>query len=241
MPDARAQTSEEGPSRGLRLEVVAEASRADEIARATRSTLGHPMLRQHFPSGDLWLVGFDLEDNDDDEPRFGATVHDAATGRSALVDGYLDDPESIEVTPTALQLPPGEEEFAWAVSVLAQDMDYGPLLAQEATTTYRPMPPLANVVLADGSVDRVVTVGLRTEGATPRHRIVGVRSGDGEIFAEPQGAPAPSSRDCGPPPGPGCEARAGDRLARVRVLQGDTVMWELVVVRPHASSFCQSR
>jgi hypothetical protein len=238
MSDAEAQGGEEAPTEALRLEVVAEEARRGDEERVMRATLGHPMLRHHFPSGDLWLVGFDIEDKDPDEsePRFSAIVHDTVTGGSALADGYLDDPESIDVNPTANQLPPGEEEFVWAVSVLAQDLEFGPLLGDDGTTTYRPVPPLANVVLADGNVERVVTVGLRTEGPPPSHRIVGVRTGDGEIFREPQGAAPPSSRDCGPPPASGCPPLAGERLVRVRVLRGDTALWDLVVVRPHASS-----
>ncbi len=222
----------------LRLEVVPEESRAEDVGRVTRATLGHPMLRQTFPAGDLWLVSFDIEDKEEDdaEPWFRATLHDAATGRSAVADGYLGDADSIVVTPTEHQLPPGDDEFAWAVSVLAQDLELSGVLAAEGTTTYRPMPPMANVVLADGSTERVVTVGIRTEGDPPAHRVVGVRTGDGEIFAQPAGVPPPSSRDCGPPPGPSVEAPTGARVARVRVSRGDTVLWDLLVVRPHASS-----
>ena len=238
MSDAEAQGDDDAPPEALRLEVVAEEARRGAEARVTRATLGQPMLRQLFPSGDLWLVGFDIEDKDpdDDQPRFAAILHDTVTGRSAVADGYLDDPDTIEVTTTAHQLPPGEDEFAWAVSVLAADLELGPVVADEGTTAYRPMPPLANVVLADGSVDRVVTVGLRTEGSPPVHRIVGVRTGDGEIFREPHGVGAPPAVDCGPPPGTGCPPRAGERVARVRVSRGDTTLWELLVVRPHASS-----
>ena len=238
MSDAEAQGGDEATAEALRLEVVAEEARRGDEGRVTRATLGHPMLRQLFPSGDVWLVAFDVEDKypDEDQPRFNAVLHDTVTGRSALADGYLDDPESIEVTPTAHQLPPGEDEFAWAVSVLVADVELGPLVGDEATTTYRPMPPLANVVLPDGSVERVVTVGLRTEGSPPGHRIVGVRTGDGEIFREPHGVAEPPSRDCGPPPGPGCPPLAGERVARVRVRRGDTALWDLVAVRPHASS-----
>jgi hypothetical protein len=238
MSDAEAQGGDETPPEALRLEVVADEARRGDEVRVTRAALAHPMLRQMFPSGDLWLVGFDVEDKDpdDDQPRFAALLHDTVTGRSAVADGYLDDPDTVEITPAVHQLPPGEDEFAWAVSVLAADLELGPVVGDEGTTTYRPMPPLANAVLADGSVDRVVTVGLRTEGSPPVHRIVGVRTGDGEIFREPPGVGTPPAVDCGPPPGPGCPPRAGDRVARVRVSRGDTTLWDLVVVRPHASS-----
>jgi len=193
------------------------------------------MLRQHFPAGDLWLVGFDVVDKDDgDGPRFSTLVHDTTTGRSARVQGWLDDPESPEIFPSAHQWPPSEDEHAWALSILADDPEMAALLEADQAYTYRPMPPLLNVHHPDGSVDRVIAVGLRSpdEG----HRIVGVRTSDAEIFREPPGVAAPSSADCGPPPGPTCEPTAGEGQARLRVRRGDTVLWDLVVVRPSASS-----
>jgi hypothetical protein len=237
MSDAAPQQDPGAGGAGLTVEVVPEETHRDDMARATRAILAHGELRQHFSSSDLWLVGFDVIDKDDEDgPRFSSTVHDTTTGRAARVDGWFDDLESPVITPMPDQLPPGEDEHAWAVSTLAHDRELGPLLEQEGTVTYRPMPPLANVERPDGTVDRVITVGVRTAGAEPAHRIVGVRTSDGEVVREPIGVPAPSAADCGAPPGPVCPPAAGENQARVRVRRGETVLWELVVVRPQASS-----
>jgi hypothetical protein len=229
----------EGPPAGtLDVEVAAEETHEAARSTAIRAILGHPLLRQHFPSGDLWVVAFDVVDKgDDDGVRFTSVVHDTDTGRAALIDGWLDDPESLLIQPVSHQWPPSEDEFGWAVSMLVADRHFAAVLADEATTTYRPMPPLANVEHPDGTVDRVITVGLRTTGdGGVRHRIVGVRTGDGEIVADPPGVAVPSEEDCGPPPGPSCGPSAGDSQARVRVRQGNILLWDLVVVRPRDSS-----
>ncbi|MFN2607628.1 MAG: hypothetical protein ABR511_06975 [Acidimicrobiales bacterium] len=222
---------------GLEVEVLPEETHAEAQATATRAILAAPDLRLMFPAADLWVVGFDLADKgDDDGPRFTATVVDTVTGRAALVDGWLDDLGSPRTTPLGHQRPPTDDEHAWAVSVLADDRHLGPLLAADGTTTYRPTPPLANVEHPDGTVDRVIAVGIRT--AAGAHRVAGVRTGDGEVFPDPPGAAPPSDRECGPPPAPltGGPAAPGESQARVRVRRGDDVLWELVVVRPRASS-----
>jgi len=233
--------SERGAGAPLEVEVVPDETYTTAHAAATRAILSHPLLRQHFPAGDLWLVGFDVVDKDDgDGPRFSTLVHDTTTGRSARVQGWLDDPESPEIFPSAHQWPPSEDEHAWALSILADDPEMAALLEPDGAYAYRPMPPLVNIENADGSVDRVIAVGLRTpdggDGAGGGHRIVGVRTFDAEIVREPAGVVAPSSVDCGPPPGPTCPLAAGERQARLRVRRGDTVLWDLVVVRPSASS-----
>ena len=226
----------------LEIEVTA-SSGAEAVAQATGSQaiLRHPLLRRHFPSGDLWLVGFDVADKEEEGPRFTTLVHDTTTGRAARVRGWLDEPDNMEILPTAFQWPPSEEEHAWAVSILGDDAEMAALLEAEGAYAYRPMPPLLNIDNPDGTVDRVIAVGLRTvpggpDGPAGGHRIVGVRTGDGEILRDPPGVIRPSPVECGLPPGPASSPTPGERQAQVRVRKGDTVLWDLAVVRPSASS-----
>ncbi|HEX2042155.1 MAG TPA: hypothetical protein VHF24_05900 [Acidimicrobiales bacterium] len=220
----------------LTVEVTSEDSQEQAMARASRAILAHPMLRQHFPASDLWMVGFDVDDKDGDDPWFLTIVHDTVTGRSVRVNGPLDDPADLVLVPSAEQWPPTDDEFAWAVSVLRDDHRHRHLLEGDEVTTYRPMPPLANVELPDGTVERVVTVGVRTGGPQPQHRVVGVRTSDGEVLTDVLGVPTHATADCGVPPGQSCAPPAGASQARVRVRRGDGVLWDLVVVRPQASS-----
>ena len=225
--------SEAGEQAPLRVEIVPLDTREQTMGQVSRAILTHPALRQHFPAADLWMASFDVDDKEDD-PWFVTTVHDTVTGRSVLVQGPIDDPGSLTVTPTKLQWPPTEDEFAWAVSILA---DHGAgLLDGDDTVTYRPSPSLANIEMPDGTVDRVITVGIRSATPEPADRVVGVRTSDGEIITDLPGTPGPSSGDCGVPPGEECAGDAGTSQARVRVLQGETALWDFVVVRPRVSS-----
>src|SRR5205085_11357759 len=108
----------------------------------------------------------------------------------------------------------------------------------------RPIPPLASWHDIDGSVVGAVTVGLREAppagGGPVTHRVVAVTSADGDILTDAPGLPGPAHQECGVPdagsPPPTAGGQEGDDQARVRVWRGDDLLWDLVVVRPSASS-----
>lgn len=219
----------------LRIEVVPEAVHEEDMARAKAALLAHETVQVDFAGRDLWLVAHDVVDKGvEAEERFVATVQDMDTGRVLLADGRFDELEYSSLVHTAWQRPPSEDEFAWAVDALKADTSLGPALEAGELRAYRPMPPLANLRDPDGNVDRVVAVGLRSGAG--EHRVVGVRVADGEIIFEPAGVPALSNEDCGAESGPAAAVVRGERQARVRVRQGETLLWDLIVVRPSASS-----
>jgi hypothetical protein len=232
------------PPAPLTLEVTPEEEYREAVAKASKALLADPQLRQMFQAADLWLIGFDVIDKDDGTPpRFSTIVHDTGTGRSVRAEGaFYDEPDdlgALSIIPTAQQQPPTDEEHAWAVETLRADMVWGSVV--EGVEAYRPSPPLANISYPDGSVERVITVGLRSEsGDGPRHRIMGVKTWDGKPVPEPTGVPAPSSQECGVARGPSLppEEVEGSPRARIRVRRegDDAVLWDLVVVRPRASS-----
>ncbi|HEX8769566.1 MAG TPA: hypothetical protein VF711_02215 [Acidimicrobiales bacterium] len=232
------------PPAPLTLEVTADKAYQEAVAKASKALLADPQLRQMFQAADLWLVGFDVIDKDDgNPPRFSTIVHDTATGRSVRAEGaFYDDPDdlgALTVIPTAQQQPPTQEEHAWAVETLRADMDWGEVVA--GLQAYRPSPPLANIGYPDGSVERVITVGLRSQdGDGPRHRVMGVKTWDGKAVPEPLGVAAPSSQEHGLPPrrtlAPGEEEGSPRARVRVRREGDDRPLWDLVVVRPRASS-----
>ncbi|HUQ63346.1 MAG TPA: hypothetical protein VM121_06315 [Acidimicrobiales bacterium] len=235
------------PLAPLVLEVTADKAYQEAVAKASKALLADQQLRQIFQGNDLWLVGFDVIDKvDGNPPRFSTIVHDTATGRSVRAEGaFYDDPEdlgALSITPTAQQQPPTDEEFDWAVETLKNDMDWGKVIFVEGVEAYRPSPALANIGYPDGSVERVITVGLRSEaGDGPRHRIMGVKTWDGKAVPEPTGVPAPSDKECGvrrDPTPPAEETVEGAPRVRVQVRREgeERALWDLVVVRPRASS-----
>ena len=226
----------------LRVEIVAEAAYEEDMARASLTLLGQEVIQVDFAGRDLWMVAHDVLDKGPDAGvRFTATVQDMDSGRLLRALGYLDEVENAELLNLSWQRPPTDDEFAWAVGALQDDLVIGPSLAAGEVEPYRPMPPLADGLDMDGNVDRIVAVGLRSTSAEvevgrPRHRTVGVRVADGEVVHEPAGVPGPSDDDCGAPgrlPGP---TVPGPRQARVRIWRGDDPVWSFLVVRPTASS-----
>ena len=219
----------------LRVEVVAEAAYEDEMARASAALMAHDMVQVDFAGRDLWMVAHDVVDKGVEAgQRFSAIVQDMDSGRVLRADGRFDELDYASLIHTDWQRPPTDDEFAWAVDAVKEHLTLGPALEAGELEPYRPMPPLANRLDVDGNVERVVAVGLRSPAG--EHRVVGVLTSDGEVILEPAGVPAPSSDDSGVPRGPAAPAVPGGRQARVRVWQGDERVWDLVVVRPSASS-----
>lgn len=214
----------------LRVEVTEQAGYEAELAAATRQILGDPEVNREFPGGDLWMVGFDVAGKGDDHRFFSAIVADMASGRQMEVRGDLDEPENWWLRHIAGQRLPSDDEFAWAKGVLAEH--HRTAAGEEP---YRPMPPLGPLNRPDGSAERIVAVGLRTPDGS--HRIVGVRGIDGEVVDELTAALPASSAEWGLPVGESSPGTAGANHARVRVwLADDVPLWDLVVVRPSASS-----
>ena len=205
------------------------------MARATAALMAHDMVQVDFAGRDLWLVAHDVVDKGVEAgQRFVATIQDMDSGRVLKADGRFDELQYSTLDNAAWQRPPFDDEFGWAVDALKEDPELGPLLDGGELQAYRPMPALANLHDPDGNIERVIAVGLRS--STGEHRIVGVRTLDGEILREPEGVPHPSTEDCGAPMEAAVVPVRGPRHARVRVWQGETLLWDLVVVRPSASS-----
>ncbi len=219
----------------LRIEVVPEVVYQEEMARATKALFAHDVVQVDFAGRDLWLVAHDVVDKGDEAgQRFTATIQDMDTGRVLLADGRFDELDYSTLNHAHWQRAPLDDEFGWAVDSLKEDPELGPPLLAGELQPYRPMPPLASFFDPDGNVDRIVAVGLRT--AAGEHRVVGVRTADGEIIRAPRGVPLPSTDDVGAPIEASVTAVAGPRQARVRVWQGEVLLWQFVVVRPAASS-----
>ncbi|WP_146166892.1 hypothetical protein [Streptosporangium nondiastaticum] len=196
-------------------------------------------VRERLTGSRLEVADFRFLDREPgpDAP-FRAVVHDPDAYRSVEVTGRLGDLAGAAARAVQFRPLPGREEFERAVEAVRGHAEFGPLLAAGGATAYRPMPPLADVTNGDGTVDRVVTVGLRTPEDAVKHRIIGVRAKDGTVVRDPEGVPAPSARDCvTTPAADNCPSPAGGpRAVRVRVRRGTTELWDLVVNRPATSS-----
>ena len=241
----------------LRLEVVPEPPVAPITKELRTALLTTPVVRSHFPNADLWLVGLDFMhkgpvDEEDQNLLFRASLADMGGSVVMEAQGYLWELDRVDAWPTSRPRLPNDEEHAWAADLVQRELELAPRIEAGEVELYRPMPPLVSTQDADGSVMRVVTVGLRETAAdgTVTHRLLAVSSSDGEVTeqGEPSAGPESGFPD-GPATGtaalplptaviplPRAAPAAADEQVRARLWRGDELLWDLVVVRPQAST-----
>ncbi|MEP6903368.1 MAG: hypothetical protein ABJA66_16695, partial [Actinomycetota bacterium] len=132
---------------------------------------------------------------------------------------------------------PNDEEFNEAVSILAKDEKLNAALKSGALKTFRPMP---DVTILDGTIERLVNVGLNAANGSGQNEVVSVSIKRGAVIHYPENAPPTSKATpeaCG-------VANAGQTTTssgtagqyQMTVTQGATTLWEMLVIRPSASS-----
>lgn len=231
----------------LRIEVTEEPLRAEIGPELRKALLGHPVVKSRYPHADLWVVGLDVLDKatgDGEEVNspFRAVLANMNGSEVVEAEGRLWELDDLAIIPTSRPRLPNDEEHGWALDLVRRgDPDLARRIDAGEVEPYRPMPPLASMVDADGSVVRAITVGLREVGedGAARHRVVAVRASDGEVLTEGPGLRDGEGRDCGLPHGREGETpdpAEGAQQSRVRVWRGEELLWDLVVVRPAASS-----
>ncbi len=210
---------------------------------AARGVLKQSAVSTELAGADARLIAMQpVDTGGEPEPpsRVRATLYDYSAERALVVDAPLEEGTATPVVRSTTRQPrPSADEREAALAVLREDPDLGPELAADRVLPYRPMPPLADAERPDGTVERIITVGLRSPDLDGFHEIVGVHLGRGEVIRFEGGAPptalaGPGS--CGAPNAnqPTTTSVAG--AARITVKRDGVTLWRLVAVRPAASS-----
>jgi hypothetical protein len=209
---------------------------------------GHPSVRDWLDGTHHRLLAFDLIDPElkYKQPQaaeiFRATYYDYTNNRSVFVDGSLAERERIAVTESSQQPLPSPEEFAVAVDVVMRDPELGPAIRDGSLQPYESMPPLVEVELPEGRVDRTLTVGLLpTTRRGGCHEIVGVNLVTQVVERYDDAAPITARATkgaCGAPVSAGQQTTGKGVPGQVwiTVVRGNTVLWRFLAVRPSASS-----
>ncbi|GAC1543117.1 MAG: hypothetical protein NVS3B16_08980 [Vulcanimicrobiaceae bacterium] len=226
-----------GHGNDVRIEVRSHVAESTAATRLAGELVRHDAVRAHLPGNDLQLGSFELLDKHaSDDALFEAVVFDPDDARCVRVRGSVADVRRAAVHPLAHRRLPSEAEFARAVESVMRHEQLQPLIERGDAHAYRPMPPFVDVQSPDGSVERMLVVGIRTDEGDVRHRLVGVTA-NGSVILNPHGVVHETAANCEPPaPHSGCDTTGGRDQVRVRVLQGATVLWDFIVVRPRASS-----
>jgi hypothetical protein len=233
----------------LRVEIEPFGPEPEQVERLTRELLEHQEVRGLLGGASYRLLSVDLHPPADkgEAPELpeavGATFYDYTNNRAIFVRGPLDDPARATVREAAAQPLPNREEFQAAVELVARDDELGPALRDGALLPYRPMPPLIEVELPHGRVERTLAVGLlpAERGQHPGHQIVGANMITGSVERYDGNAPATAravEATCGAPPdaGQATTSKGVAGQAWVSVFQGGTRLWRFLAVRPSASS-----
>ncbi|MET8386612.1 hypothetical protein ABZV14_26795 [Streptosporangium canum] len=222
--------------------IIEAAGRAGLSAEQVRQVAGgHPAVLAHLEGADArrLIVGAAtaLGHEPDEGAQFRASVFDPVANRGVELRGTLDRPEQARVLPSAYRPNPRPQELRAAAAILRAD---GRFPAGDQVLIYQPMPPLADRENPDGTTTRRPTLGLYDPAGALRHRIVAVDVAAGEVDWSPAGVSvAMHPGDCESHLPEGVESlrdRGGPDQVRLRVVDGDTELWNMIVVRPRASA-----
>jgi hypothetical protein len=189
------------------------------------------------------LLDFSYIENEDKSARgpqmptrYRAVFYDYTGDRTIVAEGSFDGKERITVHQEFYQPKPNEEEFDAALRVLQKSDEFGGALKLETLKTFNPMPPMT---VLDGTTERLINVGLNAMDSSTQNQIVGVSLKRGVVVRYTNNAP-PSSRST-PEGGCGLSAAGGSVTGaagqhQLTITQGPTTLWEMLVLRPGASS-----
>jgi hypothetical protein len=173
---------------------------------------------------------------------FRAIYFDYTNNRSVIAQGSFDHSYPTTVTPSDYQpISVDNDEFNAAVDLLKGDLEFGSKLAADQLKVYQPMPPIVFPKAPGQKIDRIVNVGLSGsgDGVGADNQIVGVNLGRKTVVHFANNAP-PQARateaGCGVSTVGGSISRGTPGQFQVTITQGQTTLWDMLVIRPSASS-----
>jgi hypothetical protein len=193
------------------------------------------------------ILSFELLDTDVKAPgraavpdRYRAVIFSYDTNRAILAEAPFG---SNKIGITVLAKQPdvfSPEEFDRAVEIISNDPYFGPLLKDNSLKPYRPMPAISYADQPQGTVERTVNVGLTSKDGSQGPEIVGVNMVRETIVRFKTGAPKASLASpsaCGlPGSGQTPTGRGQAGQYEMTISQGPTVLWQMTIIRPSASS-----
>lgn len=188
-------------------------------------------------------ISFEFFEREDKSGRslppthFRIIYYDYTNDRTLVATGDFARKEDVVVTEEPFQPIASPEEFKEAVDVLRVDPDFAALLKSGKLRAFEPMP---DITVLTGTTERLVNVGLSSEGSGATDEIVSVSLKRRAVIRHAAGAPASSSaapENCGiANSGQGATGRGVAGQATLTVSDGQGTVWEMLIIRPSASS-----
>jgi hypothetical protein len=139
------------PTEDIRVEIEPWGPDQDSVNTVRQSLLEHPALREHLRGATYRLLGLELRDSEATTRKtaelptppesYRATLWDYTNSRALLIDGRFDDDQAAEISESASQPLPANDEFEVAAELLRGDREIGAALSSGELRPYRPMPP----------------------------------------------------------------------------------------------------
>lgn len=216
------------------------------IDEAKNNLMNQASLQRQLKGAQYRMLSFDFVETDSKitgraEPptRYRATYFDYTNNRAIVANGRFKD-SNIEVSTSLAQPVPSMEEFDAAVSILSKDPNLGPSIRDKSLQPYPPMPPLVDIELPTGKVERTVTVGLMPTDGKVGSEVVGVNMIRKSVVRYEGGAPKTSNAaeaNCGvPSAGQTTTSFGTPGQFEVVISRGSEEIWRFLAIRPSASS-----
>src|SRR5262249_54847697 len=160
--------------RGIDLKIVPVGPTADQMRTLGERVAKHRAVQALLGKTRHRLLRIDLIDLDTEAkpavPKppdaFRAVFCDYTTERTVFATGTLARPSNLEVTESAVQPLPSEEEFDEAARLVARHADFAAAVHAQRLVPYQPMPPLIGESRPDRRVERTIAVGLMPREGT---------------------------------------------------------------------------
>jgi hypothetical protein len=231
----------------VRLRVVPFGPTQVEMDAASVVVTRHADVQTFLQGTSYRLLSFEMLDNDvKGQPsrpptRFRANFYDYTNRRVITAEGELSNLTRLQVAESFYQPIPSDEEFDVAVQTMKADPQFGEALSDGSLKPYRPMPPVISDANSNGHGDRIITVGLvGDKSGSKQNEIVGINLNNGKVVRFAEHAPPSSLATpdaCGiPSAGQSTTSNGTAGQYQLVVTQGATELWNLLVIRPSASS-----
>jgi len=169
--------------------------------------------------------------------RFRAVFYDYTNDRTLVAESDFAATEAVTMREEFYQPVPNDEEFDEALRILGRDAGFGAALRGERLRASRPMPP---TTVLEGTKERLINIGLEGLNDSAQNEIVGVSISRDSVIRYPERAPGTARSEpdsCGiPSSNQGSTSRGTAGQYQLTISQGATTLWEMLVIRPSASS-----
>ncbi len=231
-----------GPTQEMLDAAAARLARQTQVRRYLKGTRNRMLS--------LELIQEDEKSSSSDSAppnRYRGTFYDYTNNQTIIAESSFDRPEQVDVTVSAWQPLPSNEEMDEAVEILKGDPKLGPALLDERIQVYPPMPPLYfGIAKSKGRVERTINVGLLAKDPTDKsvdrpNEVVAVNLSRRTVLRFAAGAPPTSkaapAASCGPSASGSSTGRGiAGQYNFIISDQDGTELWNFLAIRPSASS-----